>query len=90
MPRRRREASGGLELPLHLLPDAVSLDPDGWKRGRLEWARGRAWGRGKLGFLAFFDETVVLHHEALRRVPPKGCFGRHSNRTTRQTQNPRD
>lgn len=65
--RRKREAGPGLPLPTHLLPDAVWADPDSWRRGRFEWSGQHQWPPGKIGFLAFFRETLDLHRQAMSR-----------------------
>lgn len=77
MVRRKRPQDDGLNLPPHLLPAVVHQDPDGWKADRFEWSRLRDWGPGKLGLLAFFDETVYWHRTALGRQVPIGCLERH-------------
>lgn len=80
MVRRRRVLDDGLNLPAELLPAAVSRDPDGWRAARFAWARQHDWGPQRLGFLAFFDETVYWHRTALGRTPPIGCVERYEGR----------
>lgn len=75
--RRKREARPGLPLPSHLLPEAIWADPDIWRRERFEWSREYQWPPGKIGFLAFFRETVDLHRKAQRR--PQVDEGRHAD-----------
>ena len=77
MPRRRRKQNDGLNLPPALLPDAVHLNPEGWRDARMEWARHHVWGPQMIGFLAFFDETIYWHWTALGRKPPRGCAERY-------------
>lgn len=80
MVRRRRVFDDGLNLPHHLLPEAVVLGPDGWKAARFEWSRSHDWGPQKLGLLAFFDETVCLHRSALGLEAPIGSAQRYEQR----------
>lgn len=67
--RRKQDAGPGLPLPAHLAEDAVWSDPERWKRERFEWARHYEWPPGKIGFLAFFLETVNLHRMAKVHPP---------------------
>lgn len=69
--RRKRKAGPGLPLPPHLLPDAVWADPDRWRQGRFAWSKQYQWPPGRIGFLAFFLETVKLHSDAKGYDHPK-------------------
>lgn len=62
--RRKRPESDTLGLPRHLWVDAIGKDPDDWKAARFEWAREHEWPPGKIGFLAFFQETRHAHKQA--------------------------
>lgn len=63
--RRKRQESSGLPIPRHLWPDAVKPDPLAWRDERFEWARHHEWPAGKIGFLAFFEETRDTYRNAL-------------------------
>lgn len=80
MPRRKRVVDDGLNLPAGLLPAAVRNDPSGWRDRRFEWSRIHDWGAQKIGFLAFFDETVCLYRGALGLEMPAGSAERYAQR----------
>lgn len=78
--RRKRVIDDGLNLPAELLPAAALRDPEGWREVRFAWARQHDWGPKRLGFLAFFDETVYVYRTALGLTPPIGCVERYEAR----------
>lgn len=72
MRRKRVDRTAGI-VPARLLPGSElgRFDPVEWRRQRDAWARQHKWPPGKIGFLAFFRETVKLHSDAKGEDSPK-------------------